>query len=279
MTDRELEILQKSEVYLMRYLHDFCKQNNIKYYFIGGAVLGSVRHKGFIPWDLDIDLGMPREDYNKFRELAKEKLDPKFEYHDYTNTKNFFPPHALVTIKGSSLVLTRNYLQKNDINEIFIDIFPLDTAPADEKKQKKQAKKLYSIRLLNAKKIGYVYTKSKLEVLIKKAVLLLLSPLSFKAIGKKREKIMTKYRNENSGLICSMGSQYPYTKQLMPVEMYGTPTLLEFEGEKFYGPEKAHEYLTQLYRDYMKLPPEEDRIFSLNYFKDVSVPPEIEKEL
>lgn len=279
MTNEELKLLQKVQLSLMCLVHKICVENNIRYYIIGGTALGSKRHGGFIPWDIDMDIAMPREDYERFKKLGLKGLDPRLTYHDYSNTKNMFSPHALVCINGTVLREKRDTIGKRDVEGVFLDIFPLDTAPSDPKLQQKQAKQIATTRMLDARKIGRLFRNSKKERLIKKIVVMLMKPISFKLIGKTREKIMRKYENCGSGLICSMTSHYSYQKQLMPFEVYGTPTLVDFDGYKFFAPEKLEEYLTKIFGDYMVLPDEKSRTELLNHFTEVYIPEELKDGL
>lgn len=279
MKNEDLKQLQKIQLSLMCLVHKICVENNIRYYIIGGTALGAVRHGGFIPWDIDMDIAMPREDYERFKALGLKGIDERLTYHDYSNTKNMFSPHALVCINGTLLREKRNTIGKRDVEGIFLDIFPLDTAPSDPKLQQKQAKAVKLTRTLDARKKGMLFRNSKKEWFIKKLVVLLMKPISFKLIGKTREKIMRKYEHCDSGLICSMTSHYSYQKQLMPFEIYGTPTLVDFDGYKFYAPEKLHEYLTKIFGDYMVLPDEKSRNELLEHFTEVYIPEELKDGL
>lgn len=279
MTNEDLKLLQKVQLSLMCIVHKICVENNIRYYIIGGSALGAKRHGGFIPWDIDMDIAMPREDYERFKQLGLKGLDPRLTYHDYSNTKNMFSPHALVCIKDTVLKEKIQTIGKRDVEGVFLDIFPLDTAPADPKLQEKQAKAVKLTRTLDARKKGAIFHNTKKEWLLKRAVVALMSPISFKLIGKTREKIMRKYENCGSGLICSMTSHYSYKKQLMPFEVYGTPTLVKFEDKEFFAPQQLEEYLTRLYRDYMTLPSEESRTELLNHFTEVYIPEELRNGL
>jgi len=279
MTNEDLKRLQKLQLSLMCLVHKICVENDIRYYIIGGTALGAKRHGGFIPWDIDMDIAMPREDYERFKSLALGGIDDRLTYHDYSNTKNMHSPHGLVCIKGTVLKEKIATIAKKDIEGIFLDIFPLDTAPSDPKLQAKQAKAVKFTKDLDLRKTGLIFKGSKKEKFIKKIIVLLLKPISYRFIGKTREKIMRKYENCDSGLICSMTSHYSYQKQLMPFEIYGKPTLVDFDGYQFYAPEKLHEYLTKLFGDYMVLPDEKSRTSLLNHFTEVYIPSEYENGL
>ncbi len=277
MTTEERTLLQRTQLKLARYIHRLCVENNIRYYIIGGTAIGAKRHGGFIPWDIDIDIEMPREDYERFKELCKTELDDRFSYHDYSNTKDIYAPHAVVCIKDTILRTSMVTLCDNEIDKVFVDVFPLDVAPESPRLQKKQAKKIRMLRALKAHKVGVIFRGTKKEVAIKRFLRFLLTPFSFKWIGTVREKVMRKYENCNSGLVSSMTSRYSYEKHLMPFEVYGKPTLVKFEDTELFAPEKLDEFLTRIYGDYMKLPPVEEREGLLDCFTEVYVPEEIQK--
>lgn len=270
MSPEKIKLLQKAQLQIMSEIHDICVKNNIKYYLIGGSALGAVRHKGFIPWDIDIDIAMQRDDYDRFEEISKTQLPEKYAYHNFRNTKDYVPPHATVCMKGTSLTLKINQAGKTQKTEIYIDIFPLDTPSSDPKLQEKQAARLKKLKLIKERKRGYLFRNSAAEKIVKKAVSLILTPVSYSYIGKLQDKEMRRYHGCGSGLLCSMSSHYSYSKQLMPESVYGEPTLMPFEDTEFFVPQDTHDYLTRIYKDYMKFPPKEDQEFMLEFFQDVS---------
>ena len=144
MEQKELKKLQLTQLKIMDLIHEFCVKNDIKYYMIGGTLLGSVRHKGFIPWDLDIDIAMLRTDYDKFKKISHQ-LPACLEYHYYGNFKKYSRPHCEVALKNTMIhARSDKYNKKTYYNGIFIDIFPLDYLPSDNKnliKQEQQIKK------------------------------------------------------------------------------------------------------------------------------------------
>ena len=273
MNTEKLLAVQKLQINMMESIHNICVENGIAYYMIAGSALGAIRHKGFIPWDVDIDIAMLRKDYTVFKEVCKNKLPNHLEYYDYESAKNFYPPHALVALKGSRLV--NKYEEFNDKLQsygIFIDVFPLDIAPDDKRLQKKQARR---ISLLNDIKYYKLRPFTKQDTIIKRIVkklgTFLLSPVSISYINKIMQAEMQRYDGVDSyNLVCSMASHYSYNKQCMNKELYGKPTLIEFAGHRFYAPERIEDYLTKLYGDYMKLPSKEKQQEMLDYFVDAS---------
>ncbi len=271
MTSEKIKLLQQAQLKIMCEVHQICVKNNLKYYLIGGTALGAVRHGGFIPWDIDIDIAMPRQDYDRFEEVCKTDLPDMYKYHNFKNTKNHIVPHAIVSMKNTSLTMKMNQVQKCGSNEIFIDIFPLDTPPEDPKLQQKQEKRLKFLKLIKERKRGVLFRNTSTEWFVKKLVSLALTPIPYSYIGKLQDKEMRRYHQCSGKYICSMASHYPYQRQLMPMEVYGNPTPMKFEGYDFFMPEKWDDYLTRIYNNYMQLPSQENRDYMQSYFQDVSI--------
>ena len=234
----------------------FCRQHSINYYMIGGTILGAVRHKGFIPWDDDIDIGMLREDYERFLVLAKD-YQWEYELKNYRSAKNC--DYVITRLFIPNTYIDNPALSKTKIDKrLYFDIFPLDYASGDLKHQMKQSKRLVKLK----KTVAYIDVKansknSKTEIFIKKVLSFILSPFR-QIVLSTLENTMSKYKTGN--YVCSMASQYSYERQTFKKSVYGEPKEYEFEGHSFMGPDKSHEYLSQLYgNDYLELPPVEKR--------------------
>lgn len=270
MNKEDFKKLQSAQLEIMDEIHRICESNNIEYYIIGGTALGAVRHGGFIPWDLDIDIAMMRTEYDRFKEVCKTQLDSRFAYHDYINTHNFGHPHALVCINNTVLVNKFDkFNPKIDNLGIYLDIFPLDNAPADQEKRDEQEKDLIRIKKLKKYRYGFCYTSRPIEIIVKKLRKAAVCWTSVDAICKKFDECMRRYDGEETGYVCSMSSHYSYTKQCMPKEIYGKPQLIKFEDRQYYAPEKLDEYLTKIFKDYMKLPPVEEQKANYDAFEKV----------
>lgn len=260
MTPEKFRALQLVQASIMDDIHRVCVKNNLKYYMIGGTALGAVRHKGFIPWDVDIDIAMPREDYEKFIEIANNELDPKHECQTYKNQKHFTSPHILIVLKNSSITFRTDLLNGGSMRSgIYVDILPLDQVPTDPKLRKKHARELNVISKIKYYKESRVYTSnSTLTKISKKIIRFFFSFLSDYWLNSIQQKIAQKYNNlPDTGEICSTLSHYKYEKLCMPKSIWGTPKLYDFERRQYYGAEDMNAYLTKLFGDYMKLPSKE----------------------
>lgn len=260
MTPDKFRALQLVQASIMDDIHRVCVKNNLKYYMIGGTALGAVRHKGFIPWDVDIDIAMPREDYEKFIEIANDELDSKHECQTYMNQKYFSSPHILIVLKNSSITFRTDLLNGDSVRSgIYVDILPLDQVPTDAKLRKKHARELRIISKIKYYKESRVFsTNGILTKICKKIIRFSLSCLSDYKLNSIQQKIAQKYNHlPNTGEICSTLSHYKYEKLCMPRSIWGTPKLYDFEGRQYYGQEDINAYLTKLFGDYMKLPSKE----------------------
>lgn len=275
MTIEELRKIGHVQLDIMDEIHRICETEKITYYIIAGTLLGAVRHGGFIPWDLDIDIGMQREDYERFKEACAKHLSAPYAYLDHENCRCFPRPHALISRTDTQVVVKYDLKNPMLMNlGIYVDVFPLDNAPDDLSLRKKQAKALLKIRKFKSYRIPYSYSRKTWKRYAHYLVSFLLSWIPVRVVNWYQQNQMKKYRFKNSTHICSMASQYAYEKQCMPREIYGTPVLLEFEGRKYYAPEKYKEYLRRLYGNYMQLPPEEKRQANLSYYTYVKFPEE-----
>ena len=267
MTQEQLRKIGEIQLELMDEVHRICIKNNIRYYMAYGTLLGAVRHKGFIPWDLDIDVVMPRADYERFKQVCKEQLNEEYAYLDHESSRNYMRPHALVSHKGTEL--TRKYDSVNPKQMktgVYIDIFPLDNAPDDENTRNKHRKTLCRIRTIKDKRLMYCYSFKRWRRMIHYLFAAMLIWIPVPQLNRYQQKIMQKYNGQETKLVCSMAGGYAYERECMPRAFFAEPALLEFEGRSFYAPRNYVEYLAKMYGDYMQLPPEEKRQANLGHF-------------
>lgn len=252
-TPDKLALLQKIELDSLRVFIDVCRRLDLRYYVLGGTMLGAVRHQGFIPWDDDIDVGMPREDYEIFLHRAQELLPD----HIFLQTHDTDPeyPANFAKLRNSQTTFIESGLQYRNINHgIYIDIFPLDFYPDKGQLLFRAKNMLLKMRITDALSPGNERMKTKT-----KAVRLLSRFLypSIPSAIKKRD-VLFKSVTEGTRIANHCGAWL--SKEIVPAQWYGEGVILPFEGLEVRAPSDYHAWLTQVYGDYMQLPPEEKRV-------------------
>lgn len=251
MEKKILKKLHDTQIEILDEVVRICKKEKINYFLIGGTLLGAIRHKGFIPWDDDIDLGMTRDDYEKFIKVAPKTLNKKFLLECRELNKNFYLPFAKLRNVNTSFdeESTKYY---NGNKGIWIDIFPIDYSKQDLNKKiiiKDRISKyiLYAILIRN---INYK-NKKVLNFILK------IFPTSFYWFV---YNILTKNNNSNLKYLTAYASVYTIKKEVYKVDDYFPLIKGDFEGKKYNIPKEYDKCLKQVYKDYMKLPPKEKRV-------------------
>ena len=258
MDNKVLDKVKHLELQILKYVDKICKDNDIKYYLIGGTLLGAVRHGGFIPWDDDIDIVMFREDYNKFIKLINIKSE-KYFIQNFMTDSSYTRYITKIRLNGTSFV-EKEVKDLSMHHGIFIDIFPLDKIiPENEKQIQIQIKLAQKLIRLQQIKAGKVEGRGNLKTKGNQIIRLFLPIIPSKVIGKIIDNIYGMQNKKPTRYVTNFSSQYGWRKQTFPIDVYGEGTYLEFEGHKFMAPAKWEVILKNLYGDYMKLPPEEKR--------------------
>ena len=248
--------LQMKLLDMLSWFHDFCVANNLRYYALGGTMLGTARHQGFIPWDDDIDVGMPRKDYEKLIHLLANKSVGKYvlETPD-TNEKDYYYPFLKLYDTTTTLIENTKYQIKRGV---YLDIFPLDgIGDTFEEAQVNFAKVKRIYNLLITRVTGFRKGRKwykNLAVVVARVIPNFI--LDNKKILKKLVGECQKYDYDKCAWCGNLVGAWGM-KEVMPKEFMGSPTLYPFENIQIYGVEKADEYLTSLYGDWRKLPPVE----------------------
>jgi len=270
LTDEELKKLQKIELELLVEFDRICRKYDIEYYLAGGTLLGAVRHKGFIPWDDDIDIVMTRNNYNKFIKYQKKELNSKKYYLDCNevNEENR-TLYAKLKRKNSSYVdIYSGEDRKNQ--KIWIDIFPLDNITDNKFIQKIYYFRVYALKLIAMYKYNYIKDNDK------KGLLFLIKFFSIffnkKRVYKKVRNLTQKYNNKKTNSYASFAGVY-LGKEIFPKDYFKETIELYFENKKYPAPSKYDEYLTYVYGDYMTIPDPEDRV-GHHYLEDIKFPKE-----
>lgn len=253
LTSKEIKI---RELNILLYFQEFCKKNNLHFYLSGGTLLGAIRHHGFIPWDDDIDVCMPRIDYERFIESYSNN-NQKYVLRS-TKLGNFTAPFAKL-VDTSTWIDSQFTLDDNN-SQLWIDIFPVDGLPESVNDVKNIYKKCDFYRRI------FLITDAKLgegKSAFHKYVKYILKPFSV-LYGKKRcagkiEQVAKKYSYENSKYVGAITwGLYGVGERMLKSE-FEKQVMVEFEGHKFPTFSCWDSYLHGLYGDYMQLPPVEKR--------------------
>ena len=265
--DLSLRDAQMLMVDILQDVHNLCEKYGIKYFLDAGTLIGAVRHKGFIPWDDDVDIGMPREDYNKFLEIAKKELPDHLFLQTFETDKHYDVYPVPCKVRYNNTIFLEEHAKENHNmhNGVYIDVFPYDSLPKYNFIYKIQRGLSYNIlksfkRLRDMpEKLSF---KNKLTFTFYKLVTKIFP-------YKRREKFFNYLIKWNDPKSKYMGygvdtfwSEYVYKKS-----DYFDLVKLEFEGKYFYGPKNYDAILTQLYGDYMTMPKEEDRVWHAKEIK------------
>lgn len=254
MKEIGLEELKAIQLDILKDVHDFCVKNGINYYLGYGTLIGAIRHNGFIPWDDDIDICMPRTDYAKFMASYNNRKDTPFRFISMESDKRYSLPFGKVFHSGTEM---RETMYSADVYGVYIDVFPIDGCDADGHSIK-LAMTLH--RLLNTKKavIGPQRTFAKNCLLCLGKVVLAFT--STRAILNEFKKLSERNEYDRSDCVaCLMDTCYG-SRELFPKEWMLKTEDHTFEGFYFKVPVMYDAMLKCLYGDYMSLPPEEKRV-------------------
>ncbi len=243
----ELEILDK--------FHAICKENKLTYFLTGGTMLGAIRHSGFIPWDDDIDIGMPREDYDKFIKIAPKALGDKYIIDCFEYNKKYYLPFA--KIKKNNTIFDEGFFKDGEMHKgIYIDIIPFENV--DEINTDLKIRAIMVRNILDT--MFYKEKIRKLKNTRRPWLVLLFSIFTKKRLMKIQHYFLTKCKNNNSKYINALGGSYHYLKETnLRSDIIPSKEVI-FEKKKYYGMNKPDVYLSKLFGDYMKLPPKENRV-------------------
>lgn len=245
---------------MLGWFHTYCTEHNLRYYILGGTMLGAMRHGGFIPWDDDIDVGMPRKDYEiLIEQLHTRHGDYIVESPRYHQGK-IITPYAKLYHMGTTLIEKSKYRIKKGI---YIDIFPLDGFGDSIQDSKKYLKKIFFWANLLSTRIC-VPRKGRSALKNAAAIAGTLLPVPVEKLVRKIDR-MSKVRDFDEFSYCGNAASPYRTKSIMPREYFGTPVLYPFEDIVVCGVEKPEEYLSYQYGNWNQLPPEEQRISRHEY--------------
>ncbi len=264
--ESNLSDLQKKLLDILKWVSDFCNENGLKYYILYGTLLGAVRHKGFIPWDDDIDIGMPRPDYERFLKITKDKKFGNYVVEGIdTEKSDFF--YGYTKIYDTSTTLTENNRYKIK-RGIFLDVFPLDGIGNTKEEALKNYRPIslrYKLLLSRTcginknrkfyKNAAIVFSRFIPNFIINNKKLM----LSIDSLCKSKDYNSCRYVGN---LLGGLGENVIVERRI-----YGEPKIYTFENLSVFGVEYYEDYLSNFYGDWRKLPPKEKRVSNHDFLE------------
>ncbi len=250
MTEIQLKLLN-----MLSFFHNFCVNENLRYYVIDGTALGAMRHGGFIPWDDDIDVGMPREDYERFKKLVANLSLKDYTFEFYGNSKEFTYTFGKMYDKNTTLIENKRYPVKRGI---YLDIFPMDGAGNTYSDCLEHFKKLKRKRdVILTRTCGLRKGRNPIKnfsVLLMRCIPEFILNTS-KLVQRFESQCMSRCWDEST-YVASFSEIWNF-REIVKKEWLGTPTERNFQGIKVMCPEFPEQYLAALYGDWETPPPTE----------------------
>lgn len=251
----DVEELKTVQIQILDVVSEFCENNAIHYWIDSGTLLGAIRHKGYIPWDDDIDVGMLRKDFDCFVEEFN-KNNGRYKCCTIENTPDF--PYAFAKVMDTRTALYEPNKEQGVKININIDVFPYDNAPEDAA----QLKIMYDRRDKNInwyrrRALPKWSAGNKLKRTIRYALCLLLSPIPKKVFIDRINQNIRRYDKTDTGYVGNFTSD---SRILCSKHVFDDFIDVEFEGKMYKAPQGYDLWLKSFYGDYMELPPVDKRI-------------------
>ena len=261
-----LRKIQLCELMCLKEIKRICEKNSIPYFLIGGTLIGAVRHKGFIPWDDDIDVGMLRKDYDRFLEIAPTEIDKETFFLQTPETEDNCYDYEIARVRLNNTHFIQKHRKNLNLhNGFFAEIIPYDDLPNTNLKCVLYSKYFRFMKKLVGYRGGYEYEVTSKKV--KKIIFLILVNLSkiipFKVLDNKMRNYHKKYYNTNSEKVFLLAGAYNYKRESHLRKTVSEFTELQFEDDTFKVPKEYDMFLREQYGDYMQLPPAEKQIGKL----------------
>lgn len=259
MTQLSLERIRKIQLDILCAVAAFCEENDICYWIDCGTLLGAIRHKGYIPWDDDIDVGMLREDYDKFAELFNQQ-NSNYYFACIENTPDFFVPHGKVLDTSTILYEPDESGYKSSVN---IDIFVYDNAPNDDA----VVEAMFCERDALRRKFGIQNQNVASEKSPIKRSLKYMRRIWYRTVCptdciKRMVMNSKRFANDDTRRV---GNFTAYARMTCDKRVFRSFVEVEFEGRLFKAPAGYDEWLRSFYGEYMQLPPIEKRVSHHRY--------------
>ncbi len=262
----EIDEMRQRLLSMAEYLQNICKENGLKMFLSGGTLLGAVRHKGFIPWDDDIDVHMPRPDYDRLIKIFREKENiGKYKLLSHELNDKYVYTFAKL-VDDDTLLIEDDIYSGVDMG-LYLDIFPIDGLGDDIATAEKQMKKMNKYLVMNYALLVKPWRK-KCTFFKNFAIELMRCAVKIYGINRLHKKIRKLAKSlpyEQCEYVGEYIDQVGSNRIVRRSEVYGDSVDMQFEGLKLPAPVGWDKYLTQFYGDYMQLPPEKKRVATHGY--------------
>lgn len=262
LSDAQRKRVQEDELQILIKFDEICRKFNLKYTLAAGTMIGAVRHKGFIPWDDDIDVYMLRNDFNKLRKIAPMELPENMFYQSHYTDPEYYYPFDKIRLDGT--IFKETFLANHNINHgVFIDVFPIDSISNNKCKSTIQFYHYRFYRLGLMTKYVNIEARSGKRKTLANILRVLYLPFNLDYLYKKCETIAqqkeSRYKNSkwvrNLNSVGSDGMKETYRHYA-----FTKLEFIEFEKNKFYISKDYDAMLRVIYGNYMKLPPKSEQV-------------------
>lgn len=239
-------------------IHRVCTENGLRYSLAYGTLLGAVRHKGFIPWDDDVDVMMPREDYDQLVRIWDACADPNYIFQTEECSDDYNNNFGKVRKDHTAFIMYEEQKQKKFHKGIYVDIFPM-VRQAPGKITKKYQFAMFMVNLLYNR--GYTSGHKGTIGLIERLMLAIVPKKYYRKLSLWAGKQARRWQDNTSGCWLTTCT-FIACHRLHPADFFDSMTQIDFQGKSYNVIHDYHGYLTAVYGDYMKLPPEEERVWT-----------------
>lgn len=257
-----LRKLQLVELKALDEVKRICELHNLKYFLIAGTLIGAIRHKGFIPWDDDIDIGMMRSDYDKFIEYCKTDLDTEHFFLQTSSTEKGNADFELARIRINGTKFVEEHRKDLPLhNGIFVEVFPYDDLPDNDLHSFFYGNYFIMLKKAAGVRLGYHYGKnSKIKKLILAIITFFSKITPLDKLVQKLNNYHLKYQNPNSKWVFLIAGGTSFKKERHLRKTVTELTTTEFDGKPYPIPKDYDTFLREQYGDYMTPPPDDKRV-------------------